>query len=573
MYKLFNNNIRQLNIGDIQGTLFNSFNIDLSYNKGKLCIAPSTILTTDSLSNMETPIAFKYFDGHWFASANRILINDGTPAGVFSLDGSTGVPTTTLSTDYADMEVFGNVLLVTTTDQLYSKASNSGVGNGAYTSRRTFGAGESPFHALCVYNKRAYWVDTESQIFSFDTSFTSAVTTNTTYTFKCPNGEDITWMEAHANGLYIGTLNRTSATSYVYNWNGVVADVFANRYQVPAKATLAGVVDTNGSLYVVTSDAKILRLNSPGWSEAARFPILKNILYKANGLILNDRFIHPNGIAMIDGRVNILINSRLNSSTAVTYQDNIHAGVWELDGESLYHKYSVSYRGSGAITDYGQMCISQAGAIADTSDVYTVADSAKGNLLIGASYFTDATNVGYGIWVDSYYDTLPKAGFFQTVQIRADHFEEMWNNITLLINPTTGNKFVVKYRTNRTSSFDFDITFTSQKQFTTTQTGIVAGDEITIIQGKGSGRTAHVTSITGTSTFTVNLDETIETVNGTARARCQKWKKISSYEKTRKFFSSLIGQSDTWIELKVAVVGTGEELTIDEMVLDNKKQQ
>ena len=150
----------------------------------------------------------------------------------------------------------------------------------------------------------------------------------------------------------------------------------------------------------------------------------------------------------------------------------------------------------------------------------------------------------------------------------------MFNAITLLYNPTTDNKFVVKYRTNRVEAVYFDITWVSQKSFTTTQVGIVAGDEITIIQGKGSGRIAHVSSVSGTSTFTVVLDETIEIVNGTARARLEKWKKLGEITSTSRHFATFpASATGTWIEIKVAMLGTTQEVLIEDIDLSNKKQQ
>ena len=133
-------------------------------------------------------------------------------------------------------------------------------------------------------------------------------------------------------------------------------------------------------------------------------------------------------------------------------------------------------------------------------------------------------------------------------------------------------QFVWKYRTRRTEPVDFTITWTSTTTFTTTQSGIVEGDEITILQGKGGGRIAHVT---GTPTFsspnyTVTLDEAITGVSGTAKARLQKWKKIGIINNINRFYQEVgIGQPSTLIELKCAMLVTGEA-TIDEIILENK---
>lgn len=579
--KIFNGNITQLNTGTLEGKLFNSFNCDLVYDKGKISISQQTILTTDTITNMTTPVAFKYFDTKWFALAGRILVNDGTPQGVFSADGSSGVPTSTISSDYSDMELFGDVLLVTTTDKLYSKATDSGNGTGAYTSRRTFAAGTSPAHMLCVYNNRAYWVDTRGQIFSMSLAFATSTTTATDFTFNLHlfGNDDVLWMRPHATGIYIGTLNPDGGESYVYDWNGETADVYRNRYKIPTQAVLGGYVDENNTLWVVDYAGRLLQFTGSGFTEKGRFPVKRNVLYKSASVILNDRWLHPNGMTAIDGRISILINNRLNSTTAVSYLPNIHSGIWEFDGVSLYHKFALSNTTpAGTIIDYGQMNISRAGALANVNDKFATTDATKGNFLAGAAFYkssSTSSNIGYGIWTDNYFDNIQKAGFFSTQQIRAEHFTNMFNSITTLYNPTSGMSFVVKYRTNRESFKDFNATWASGTTLTTTESTLSAGDEITILQGRGSGRIAHASNIAGLGTYTITLDETISgiAVGSTCVARRENWKKLNTITNTNtKFQVDPISKPDTLIELKVAMLGTGE-VTVDEMVLDNVKNQ
>ncbi len=136
------------------------------------------------------------------------------------------------------------------------------------------------------------------------------------------------------------------------------------------------------------------------------------------------------------------------------------------------------------------------------------------------------------------------------------------------------SRFDFKYRTTRENPTYFDITWTSQKTFTTTESTLVVGDEVTVIQGKGSGRCAHILSITGSGTYEVTLDQSFGIMSGTAKARRENWKKKSTITSTnRKYDEALIGNSDTWIELKVAMLGTGENVLVEEMILDSIKQK
>lgn len=573
MYKIFNNDIKQLNIGDVQGTLYDTFNCDLTLNKGKLGIGARTIITTDTVSNMGVTVGFRNFDGRFFAvSGSRVFSNGGTTAvGGFAADASTDTPTS-CSADYSDIEVFNDVLLVSSADKILSKAAD-GSGTGVWTSRRNCTGSAATPHPICVYNNRAYWLDalSPSRIYSMNTSY--SVSTSGNYTMTLPAEYNVIWIEAYSNGIMIGTIHKYGGEGLVFDWDGVTENKWNRAYRVFAQGALACYID-NDIPYVINSNAELLQFTGGGFKVAGRLPINKDSLYKATELTKNDRFIHPNGITSINGYISLLINNRSNNPTDVTYQSNIHSGVWEFDGKSLYHKHSMSYRTNpalgGYIGDYGQVTLSRVGGLLGTPDSYSYSSATKANFLAGAEYYTDASSTGYGIWADSFYDDIEKCGWFSTVQIRAQHFEEMWNKITLLYNPTTDNKFVVKYRTTREDHVDFDITWTSQKTFTTTEATLAVGDEITIIQGDGSGRVAHITSITGT--YDVTIDDSVGIVSGTARARKQNWKKIGEItSSSQKYDESIIGVNDTWIEIKVFMLGTGEYVLAEEMVLDNTK--
>lgn len=579
MYKIFNGNITQLNTGTLEGKLFNSFNCDLTFNKGKMSVAQRTILNTDSITNMGMPIGFKYFDTKWFTVAgNRVFNNAGTPQGNFLEDTSSGAPTD-CSVDYSDIETFNDTLLVASADKLYTKASAAGAGTGAYTSRRTFGS-ISDYHALCTYNNRAYWLDIGQppRIYSMNTSY--AVATSGSYTMQLPNEYEVTWMRAYSNGILIGTIHRFGGEALVFDWDGVTENKWNRAYKVNAQGALAGYV-INDIAIIMNSNAELMQFTGAGFKEVGRLPIKRNLLYKATNTSTSDRFIHPNGLAPINGYPCALINNRENNTTTVEYMENIHSGIWEFDGTSLYHKFSLSYMtrpdDEGVITDYGQITLSRVGGLAETPDLFGTSENLKGNFLAGAiAYGTSSISTGlkYGIWTDNYYDDVQKSGFFSTVQIRASDIKEMWRKITALYDTTTGFNFVVKYRVDKPSYTDFDITFTSTNTFTTTQVGLAVGDEITIIQGKGSGRVAHISTISFSApNFTVTLDETLTGVvnTNTARARQENWKKLKAITKlNQKYEERTIGQPDTLIELKVAMLCTGEN-TVDELILDNIK--
>ena len=576
--KILNGDITQLNTGTLQGKLFNSFNLDLTFNKGKISVAPRTIVTTKStdttLENLGCPVGFKYFDGKWFTIANtKIFSNGGTPIGAFA---EVTTPATTFSTDYSDLENFGDVLLFASNSDLYAKVAN-GSGTGALTSKRSFISSTS-YHALCTYNNRAYWLDANEppRIYSMDTAY--SVSTSGSYTMQLPAEYNVTWIRSYSNGILIGTIHRFGGEALVFDWDGVTQNKWNRAYKVNAQGALACTV-VNDVPVIMNSNGVLMQFTGSAFKELGRLPLKRNLLYRATNTTTTERFIHPNGLSPIDGNICALINNRENNTTTIEYMENIHSGIWEYDGTSLYHKYALGYRirpddDASTTQDYGQITMSRAGGLVETPDLFGTTELLKGNFLAGATVYTTSsisTGLMSGIWTDNYYDTLEKSAFFSTVQIRSEHFNQMWNAITTLYDPTNGFNFVVKYRTDKVNYTDFDITWSTVTSFTTTQTGLAVGDEITIIQGKGSGRVAHILSITGSGTFTVTLDETITGAIGTARARSENWKKLKAITKlNQKFEERLISQPDTLIELKVAMLCTGEA-TIDELILDNKK--
>ena len=570
--KLFNNDIKQLNIGDTQGVLYNTFNCDLTYNKGKLSVAPRTRITTNTITNMGTPAAFTYFNGYYYMVAGTRLFKASNPQDDFvEVTAGGGSPYTApidCDSRYSDLTVFNGNLIISTQSRIYKMN----------TSEQFDLVDSSLSNAIvrpvCVYHNRLYWNRLPNTIVSCDTAWAISDTSAASYNITLRNNLAITFLRPFTTGIYIGTITTDGTEGFVIDWNAETKNTPRFEYNIYAQGALAAYND-NRIFYTMNSNAELLKFNGSGFTITSRLPIRRNALYNANasGSSGNDRFIHMNGMTLIDGNISMLINATNNDGNA-TQDENIHSGIWEyVEGGTLYHKYSFSYNTIGGTqTDSGQIRIKTAGALYNTPDLIGFSDVQKGNFLAGCAFYSDATTVGYGVFTDNYYDTEQKAGFFATVQIRTQNLEDVWQKINTLYTPSDAMQFVWKYRTRRTEPVDFTITWTSTTTFTTTQSGIVEGDEITILQGKGGGRIAHVT---GTPTFsspnyTVTLDEAITGVSGTAKARLQKWKKIGIINNINRFYQEVgIGQPSTLIELKCAMLVTGEA-TIDEIILENK---
>lgn len=118
---------------------------------------------------------------------------------------------------------------------------------------------------------------------------------------------------------------------------------------------------------------------------------------------------------------------------------------------------------------------------------------------------------------------LPNRGYFVTPRFESDQVEDVFQGIVMKHKPLKGDdKLIVKYKTTDSTTHPIISTNTGglgatwvgtwsdTDTFTTTVdlSDVVAGDEVEIIAGVGSGHIAHVSSITENSgTYTVNLTE------------------------------------------------------------------
>jgi hypothetical protein len=117
---------------------------------------------------------------------------------------------------------------------------------------------------------------------------------------------------------------------------------------------------------------------------------------------------------------------------------------------------------------------------------------------------------------------IPNRGYVITPRLNSSNIEDVYNSIYIKYKPLdTDDKIIIKYKTteklglpktslegNDTSLWN--ATWTDTDTFTSTQdlSQVVAGDEIEIIAGVGSGHIAHISSISvNAGTYTVNLDD------------------------------------------------------------------
>lgn len=586
-----NNQWVQTNRSDILGSLLGSFNINLTQNLGKL---KATRMITNISGLPGTPVGFKFYfggtsiNGMYAIAGNKIyvaptIIQGISPSSLFAADTQTNSPTT-LNSLYSDIEVFNGSIYVTATvgaqALLWKNFSNS------WSSNSTPLISQTKTHMLCTFPllQRMYISNGDSAIYSIDTTDTIATSSVNTLAPFAANNLSVSVMRAGSNRIWIGTI-ANAGKGYMFEWDGA-ATQFTRSYLLQAQGVLACVVKDDIP-YIVDTNGRLLAYNGSAFVEIARFPyfnkIPTNILHTQN-----DRCIHPNGMSVVNGKINILINNLLGDSVG-SINEFLPSGVWEYDETlGLYHKYSFSYTPlqTTTVTDYGQNRIATAGAIAEVK-LTDGSATANGSFVAGSTIYANDGTTSSVICYDDLFElastSTQRGAYIVTPEIYSQNITENWQAIYPYYKRFTdaANKIIVKYRNFNIPSVEVSIVWLNATTFTSIGdlSNYIKGDEIEITQGTGGGFCAHITDIhyINSTTYSVTIDETIPGVTtGIAKARFQKWIKLLPEINDITSQSKRLGLSNPavsrWIQFKIFMIFKGgDELDGAEIV--NKVNQ
>lgn len=585
--KIWNQN----NLSDVYGDIWSSFNLDLTSEPGKLKGTRMLNVArsvddggSNYISGMGIASAFRLYNDQYYACTTGTISKAGTSkTSNWALDTASGKPTT-ISHRYSDMEIFNDILYVSLSGTSLSKNNAGTWGTVSIT-----GAVSTVPHMLCSYANRLYVTCDYAKINSMDTaeSFGATIgTTLNTLNLKNPAVNSITFMKATSSSIWIGTVNRTGGKGHIYRWDGEQTSV-NDTYRLESSGAMAGVVKDD-VLYVMDNDGRLLAFNGGTFIEIDRLPIkdgeyLKSALFSSSGSTYNERWIHPNGMAVKNGSILININNEYRGNTP-SWEENIPSGIWEWTKETgLYHKYSFSLTNDGTSTlrDYGQNHISIPGAI-DYIKSYSTASTDNGTLLASAQVYYDSTNTENLICIDDYNNTIEKYFYLVTPKIFSNKIDDIWQKLFLRIKKiSSGDEIVVKYRTEDESPLDITITTWSGSNSVRTSTSITgygAGDEIEFTQGEGSGRCFKIESISdlGGGITEIFLDGSFTDIDSSGNARLQHWKQVGDP------FTSIYKQviekpllntaNSAWVQFKVCIKNTGNSYIYD-MLLENINNQ
>lgn len=594
MIKLPQKRWSQNNRSDTKGDLWSSWNLDTLSNEDKLRVAVRTIVTTDDITDLGVPVGFQTFTDNnagiqyaWAVAGSYVfrtnILNGYT--GAFAKDSSTGTPTN-CSSDTSDIASFGKTFMVVTVpDDIFRYNPATGQWNDG-ANELTSGT----VHMLCVYGTRFYVTDENTKIKSFTPAAYAGITTSGSNTLNLANKgwnvTSITSIRPASDGIWVFTINQSEDGCWVFKWDGAKADDPNSAYLIPdASGILAGIIKSDVP-WVIDNNAQLRVFNGQTFVKTedmglanGRLPV-RNAKFLKNPLSAsNDRWIHPNGIDIVDGRIRILINNEYEDNGA-TIEENLPSGVWEYDTQLGWrHVMSLSLY-VNTITDYGQNRVSRVGALYATKNE-GADSSANGTMLLGAQLFSDASSTKEVILIDDSNDSIQKFGYAVTQKIYSSQIKDVWSRIFVRLRKllNSGDRVWVRYRTDESDPTEATITWTSSTTFTTT-TNVSAyeGYEVEVLQGKGAGRCEKITDVSdnaGTYTVTVASAFTGAT-SGTAKARFQYWKDagVVFSLQTEQVVPFPIEPtiSSPWIQLKICMQFLGKD-EIDDIIILNQTSQ
>ncbi len=564
----------QTNRSDNLGDFWSSMCLDLQSNIGTLRVSPRLRISTDTSDDADLglPTAFQFFDGGIFSICGaRIFHNQSTPNTVWTEDASAGVVTSYDSN--SDLALFDDRLWACRSTELYSKVAN-GLGTGAWTSRDTISDGG----LLTTFQKfpRLYYQFGASAINSIDAANVVADAGSADeYTLTLPYNATIVKMVSTEDYIWIALFapNFQNRNARILKWDGISAQVTAS-YELKDASRALSLIVMNDIPYAFDNNGVLSKYTGYSFEEVGRLPF--GMYPASTGLA------RRNGMSVTKNNTILVAVNNKNVFSTASYNENIPSGVWEWSAEfGFVHKSTFSYnkQGSSTITDFGQNIISSIGALYSVNNYKPATSGNNGEVVVGATYLTNAASTDKAIFFDDSNNTVQKKGYFVTTWFYAEEVEDkwvrLWNVYRRLLNAT--DNIVMKYRLDEVDPVIANITWVNTTSFTVLNSAVDVslywssgiGGEVEILNGTGGASCVHITNaVNNAGTWTVTVDEEVTGVTtGTATARFQHWIKMNPkvpLNQIKSFSEFMFGGDaqeksavDTRVQVKMCMTFTG----------------
>lgn len=575
---LNNNNFKQVNDGDTDGSIWSTKNINPETNHGKVQVSKVFGYRTDTVeeSNLTAvPTGFAYTDafsptkdGYYCVAGNRVW-QTATTKPNSTWDEVSGTPTThTFGSDIAEFN-----------SKIYVAGDDLDVFNGSTWSTISGGL-NGLVHSMAVYANKLYISDNGKLVYSMTTGEVLSKTGTATINLDTVTGTglNITSIRAVSNGIWIAATYERKQGGEMIFWDGETENKATNRYKLSRGALALTIKDDRP--YILDSKARLRVFDGTSFTEIAKFPVPDGDLRNFN-ISGNDRFIHPNGMVTRRNEIYFLLKNERSDITQRPFE-TMPSGIWAYSTDfGLYHKHSFTQTQFGAattgtVTDFGASELVQTGALEITDANIGVAVDAdeRIDLLAGVQYYTDATNTNVAIGFLDGDNDVEKGGYLTSTQLQAEEIGEVWQDIVAYVDKfkNSTDKLIIKFRTSEddpvyvTGRWSADDILRSD----TDMTGVSTGDEVEILRGKGAGLLSKITSLTNNNRMV--LKDTISGMSGTCTFRVQKWKEINRIDDQTTFVKNMTIGSNTggWVQYRVFMVGAGKSPQLQRLVSVSK---
>lgn len=518
--------IRQVNIGDYAGELWESFNLDLSSIPGKIKTSRQLkkILTESQMGGAAAVVDLLIWDSEYVLCTEDSMyvcsvINDPTNSANWSNDGVSS--DLDLSSSAVVFDDGTNVRLRIALDTKIAEW------NGGLTydpdwwtvdkAGTALNAGYPHILETVQSQKETMYVTDKNRVQYYEkgAASTQIVQLDSSCVACC-------LAPALSGSMWVGTYNETSGNAYVYEMytNEEVGGttVYRQAYPVDGRAVLAIWV-SNNTPYIINERGIVYQFNGAGFAPFAYFPFQFDVRHLDNvraGQIQassTSRPIHPRGVKVKDNYTYILINT--NSEEDVYAVNNrSHSGVWELDNTtgSLTHKVSPV----DASTDKGANVLSRSGPLLIVDNQYTFA-------LAGLQVATTSDIGLYG--VQNTFGT----SYFVTPEVLSMSETDSFLRVLHKAHIKDSGVIYTLYRNTKRDTATGTINWTSTTSFTTTDdwSDVAVGDLVRISHGYGEGEWAMVDEINASATvYTVTVSRAIGTAGEVSYAYSDNFKLI-----------------------------------------------
>lgn len=572
---------KQINRGELFGSIWASWNLDLISNFGKIKVSPRTIKITSSsdVATVIRPTAFirtkaRAVDEWWALCDQKMIRTNGVvdPTTAWIADATANSPTSNLSSLYSDMVEFNGDLYVS----LFTDISQLSAGTWTAswwvaTKSQSALTGSTIPHPLSVSFNNLLCIGDGKKMHTVDTSGNVKIGAVT-----LPSYYQIRWIRTTNSAVWIGAKHLFGGQGKVFRWDGSSLN-FNQDYKIGGAIDTYSCVIKDEIPWIMTSNGELMYYRGGIFVRADNLPVLFN---KFRSWITNTAYdpLNKNGMTLVDNRINMLIDAGVGGGALL---ENSLSGIWEYTPETgLSHKYSIDNL-YGAASNFGSPQIQFAGALVATQRSY-------GSFLFGAEVAQDAvpTLIDYIGGLDTT-DTTLKVGYFITPKIFGRGIEESWQRIygqfAQFLNAT--DQLIIKYRVDKkvysgvnglttvgkTGTWSSSTTFTVNNSQTFSDVSI--GDEIEIIQGPGAGMSAVITNITGpvASVWTVTIDQTITNASEAFFFKVNNWVTMNAFaNQVERWHIFQIIKNSSFVQFKVIMFAKGDSPELEKLLLKSE---